>query len=251
MRLTVGGVAPVRFGHAERVEHRLRAQPARRQRRPRSRRAAPSSCAERERHAVHRRLGEVVEERDAVVGRVVLVGAVGHLDDQAAGLLDQQRQREVARDRVRVDAEAERAQPDRRGRTPRPSCSTPSWSRPRCRSRARAARPARASMRATSARTCVGHEVIDLRPRCRGRPRRRRARRSPRSSPAGPSPSAARASCGRCSRRSRRPRRAPPRSRARPRASRPRPARPSLPTLKSSPEPRPRDVGQDPLDVGR
>ena len=42
---------------------------------------------------------------------VVLGGPVGHLDDQAAGLLDQQRQREVAGDRVRVDGEAQQVQP--------------------------------------------------------------------------------------------------------------------------------------------
>ena len=42
---------------------------------------------------------------------VVVAGAVGHLDDQPAGLADQQRQREVAGDQVRVDRQAQHPQP--------------------------------------------------------------------------------------------------------------------------------------------
>ena len=43
--------------------------------------------------------------------RVVLVGAVGHLDDQTARRLDEQREREMAGDGVRVDRQPQRAQP--------------------------------------------------------------------------------------------------------------------------------------------
>jgi hypothetical protein len=66
---------------------------------------------EREGHAGHRVLHQVVEERDAVVRGVVLGGAVRHFHYQTAGRLDQQRQREVAGDGVCVDAEPHRAQP--------------------------------------------------------------------------------------------------------------------------------------------
>ena len=47
-----------------------------------------------------RGLGEVVEGVDAVVDGVVVRGAVGHLDHEAARLADQQRQRMVAGDQV-------------------------------------------------------------------------------------------------------------------------------------------------------
>ena len=57
---------------------------------------------QRERHPIHRRLGQVVEKGDPVVGRVVLISSVSHLDDQAAGRLDEQRYREMAGDGVRV-----------------------------------------------------------------------------------------------------------------------------------------------------
>jgi hypothetical protein len=63
--------------------------------------------AKREGHAIHRSLHEVVEERDAVVRGVVLRRAVVHFDDQRAWLLNHQRQREVAGDRVRVDAKTQ------------------------------------------------------------------------------------------------------------------------------------------------
>ena len=104
-------VAPVRLGDAVGLEHRLRSQPARRERH-RRRAVRRELVRQRERHPVHRRLGQVVEERDAVVRRVVLVGSVGHLDDQAARRLDEQREREVAGDGVRVHGQAQRAQPD-------------------------------------------------------------------------------------------------------------------------------------------
>ena len=64
----------------------------------------------RPRHAGHRDLGEIVEGREPVVIGIVLGGAVGHLDEQAARALDHQRQREVRGDQMRVDAEAKQAQ---------------------------------------------------------------------------------------------------------------------------------------------
>ena len=48
-------------------------------------------------HADHRGLGEIVEGRQPVVLGIVLGGAVGHLDQEPAGPLDQQRQRVSAR----------------------------------------------------------------------------------------------------------------------------------------------------------
>ena len=61
--------------------------------------------SERKRHSVHCRLREVVEERDTIARRVVLGRTVGYLDDQSARRFDQQRQREMTGDRVRIDAE--------------------------------------------------------------------------------------------------------------------------------------------------
>jgi hypothetical protein len=55
------------------------------------------------------RLGEVVEERQPVVRRVVLGGAVRHLDDQSTPIPDQEGQGEVAGDDVRVDGEPQHA----------------------------------------------------------------------------------------------------------------------------------------------
>jgi hypothetical protein len=57
------------------VEHRFGSQPAGRDR-DRGAAVRGQLVTERERHAVHCGLHEVVEERHAVVGRVVLVGAV-------------------------------------------------------------------------------------------------------------------------------------------------------------------------------
>jgi hypothetical protein len=52
-------------------------------------------------------LGEVVEEGDPVGVPVVLGGAVGRLDDEAAGGARQQGQCVVAGDRVRLDGRAQ------------------------------------------------------------------------------------------------------------------------------------------------
>jgi hypothetical protein len=61
-------------------------------------------------HARHRHLGEVIERVDPVVVRVVRGGAVRHLDQETACPLDQQRQRVVRRDQMRVHAKTEHAQ---------------------------------------------------------------------------------------------------------------------------------------------
>jgi hypothetical protein len=66
---------------------------------------------QRERHPVHRRLGDVVEEGDPVVGGVVVVSTVGDLDHQSARRPDQQRDREVAGDGMGVHRQTKRAQP--------------------------------------------------------------------------------------------------------------------------------------------
>ena len=105
-----GGVAPARLGDPVRLEHHLGAQPARRQR-DGGRSPRPELVRQRERHAEVRRLGEVVEEGDPVAPRVVLGGAVGHLDDEAAGRAEEQRDREVARDGVRVHRQAQGVEP--------------------------------------------------------------------------------------------------------------------------------------------
>ncbi len=60
-----------------------------------------------EREPDHRVLGQVVERRESVVLGVVFAGAVGHLDHEPTGPANEQRQREVARDQVRVDRQAE------------------------------------------------------------------------------------------------------------------------------------------------
>ena len=91
-------VAPVRLGHAEVVEHRLRAQEARASARPPSRRAGAGPRPSRG-EPDDRGLHEVVEEVAAVVGGV----AVGDLDDQPLPALDHQRRGVVAGDDVRVD----------------------------------------------------------------------------------------------------------------------------------------------------
>ena len=110
MRVDGGAVAPVRLGDAVVVEHHLRAHPARRQRDG----GAPvrrELVALREGEPEHRALGQVVERGDAVALGVVGARAVGHLDDEAAGPADQQREREVAGDQVRVDGQAQQPQP--------------------------------------------------------------------------------------------------------------------------------------------
>ena len=91
---------------------------------------APNGCelvSLRERQPVHRHLGQVVEHRDPVPRRVVLGGAVRHLDEQTARLVDEQGEKVMGRDEVGVDGEPEDAKtvveielPDRRvpvGRT--------------------------------------------------------------------------------------------------------------------------------------
>jgi hypothetical protein len=80
----LGRVLPVGLGHAESFEHRFGPQPPRREQ-DGGRLVLVEFVRERERHPADRTLGEVVEERDAVVVRVVLVRPVGHLDDQPAG----------------------------------------------------------------------------------------------------------------------------------------------------------------------
>ena len=64
----------------------------------------------RPRHAGHRRLGEIVEGREPIVVGIVLGRAVGHLDQQAARALDQQRQGVMRGDQMRIDAEPQHAQ---------------------------------------------------------------------------------------------------------------------------------------------
>ena len=65
----------------------------------------------RPREPDHRRLGEVVEQRDAIVIGVVGGRAVRDLDHEAARAAHQQRQRVMARDQVRLEREPEQAQP--------------------------------------------------------------------------------------------------------------------------------------------
>jgi len=59
---------------------------------------------------VRRHLGQVVEHRDPVRGRVECRGAVGDLDEQAARLADQQRQQMMRGDQVCFHAEPQDAQ---------------------------------------------------------------------------------------------------------------------------------------------
>ena len=68
-----------------------------------------SSLGQRQCHPVRRDLRQVVEERAAVVG-VELGVAVGDLDHETAGFLDEQRDGGVARDDVGVDGQAQDAQ---------------------------------------------------------------------------------------------------------------------------------------------
>ena len=104
MRHARGRVPPVCFGHAVRVEHLLRPQPARGYGDGRAL-VWGQFVTLRESHALHGVFDQVVEEAHLVaVRRVVLCGTVGHLDDQPAGAVDEQRQGVVAGDRMRVDA---------------------------------------------------------------------------------------------------------------------------------------------------
>ena len=105
----LGRVAPVGLGDAERVEHHLRAQPARGEG-DGGAAVGGEVLGLREREPDDGGLGEVVEGVDAVGDGVVLRRAVGHLDHQPAGVADQQRQREVAGDQVGLDRQVEQVQ---------------------------------------------------------------------------------------------------------------------------------------------
>ncbi len=100
------GVPPVLLADAVRVEHELGTHPARGEG-DGGGAARAEFVAEGEGHAQHGGLGEVVEEVHPVGVTVVVGGAVGDLDDQAAGPAEQQRQGVVAGDGVRLDREAE------------------------------------------------------------------------------------------------------------------------------------------------
>ncbi len=202
-------VAPVLLGDAVVVQHHLRAEPARGQ----SNRGASvrrELDALREGEADDGGLGQVVEHRVSVVLGVVLLRAVGHLDDQPAGVADQQRQREVARNEVRVDREAEHPQPVLEvvlpdGRVPLEELfSAPDVVHEHIETPAFGIDPL--DERLDLARL----EMVDCHrdPTAPGAPSR--ARRFPRSSPGGCTPNVARRCCGPCSRPSRLPLRARP-----------------------------------------
>ena len=94
-----GGGRPGVLGDAEVVEHHLRSQPARRHRH-RGAAVGPELVALGERQPVHGGLGEVEEHRGAEVLGVVLPRAVGDLDDETAGVPDEQAERAAAGDEV-------------------------------------------------------------------------------------------------------------------------------------------------------
>jgi hypothetical protein len=104
MRHSRRRVTPVLFGDAERLQHHLRGQPPGRDR-DRSRAMRCEVLGMGPSHAGHRHLGEIIEWIDPVVVRVVLGRAVRHLDKQTARTLDQQRQRMMRRDQMRMHAE--------------------------------------------------------------------------------------------------------------------------------------------------
>ena len=101
---------PGRLGDPEGLEHRLGPEPPRSQRHG-SGAVRRQLVAERERRPEVRGLGQVVEERHPVVLVVVAGRSVGHLDHQPPGLAYQQGQREVGRDRMGVDGQAQQVQP--------------------------------------------------------------------------------------------------------------------------------------------
>ena len=88
------------------LEHHLGPQPPGRDRH-RGRAERRELVPLRVREPVHRDLRQVVVHRDPVVRRVVLRGAVGDLDHQPAGAVDEQREQVVRRDEVGVDREPE------------------------------------------------------------------------------------------------------------------------------------------------
>ena len=65
----------------------------------------------REGQPVHRDLGEIVEDRDPVVRRVVVGRPVGHLHEQASRPVDHEREEVMRRDEVGLDREPEDPQP--------------------------------------------------------------------------------------------------------------------------------------------
>ena len=62
-------------------------------------------------HAYGRHLCQIVEHRQAVMVRIVLRRAIGHLDQEAAGLRDHKWKRIVGGDQMRVDGEPQQSQP--------------------------------------------------------------------------------------------------------------------------------------------
>ncbi len=105
-----GRGGPIRFRGVERLEHQLRAHPARGEG-DRGRSVRRQLVAQREGESVDGDLGEVVEDRDPVVLGVVVVGPVGELDEQAAAPSDEQWRQRVRRDQVGVDGEAQQPEP--------------------------------------------------------------------------------------------------------------------------------------------
>ena len=61
----------------------------------------------RESETVNRDFRQVIERGQPVTRCVVAGGAIGHLDDKAAGPIDQERQEVMGGDEVRIDSEAE------------------------------------------------------------------------------------------------------------------------------------------------
>ena len=109
MRLDFRAIAPVFFRHAIMFQHHFRPQPSGRQRN-RRRVVLGQILRMRPAHAIGGGLHQIVERRQAIMRGIVLRGAVGHLDQQAARFPDQQRQREMRGDEVRVEPEPEQPQ---------------------------------------------------------------------------------------------------------------------------------------------
>jgi len=60
--------------------------------------------------AVHGHLGQVVVHGNPIARGIVVGGAVGHLDEQAAGLVDEEREKVMRRDEVGLDGEPQDSQ---------------------------------------------------------------------------------------------------------------------------------------------
>ena len=56
-------------------------------------------------------LGQVVEDGKTIARCVVIGGAVSHLDEQAAGLVDEEREKVMRSDEVGVNGEPEYSEP--------------------------------------------------------------------------------------------------------------------------------------------